>query len=209
MKIVRLLVVALLALLPALVQAQTPPAFQTCAFKSIWTPWGTGTDWKQGITQTGTIRVAWWTWGCPQPDGTWKAERLMCILDSACLDVSVVSKSLDTAARSADKIQALKSIVAFHTTPVLPAEVPAWNAAKVEADAAIAPLLLAASSASWVTTGGYINTLTAGKLQLQFPPKKAVVGLACNCTTKFAQNGVTYCPWAGSQATEVTSCKGP
>lgn len=100
-----------LLLSSSLLHAQAPapaPGNEGCIWRSVWTPAGTGTEWAHGTTEVDGVRVGWWTWWCPRPDGTWRHMLQRCVVGRACLDVSTLTGILDTAARSADPLQALR-----------------------------------------------------------------------------------------------------
>lgn len=130
-------------------RAQTiAPGDEGCIWRSVWTPAGTGTEWVRGVTTVDGVRVGWWTWWCPRPDGTWRFMLQRCVVGRACLDVDTLTSILDTAARSADPLQALRDARALHTAPVLPAEQEAW--ARAGLDAAGAAIRIKPPDQTWI-----------------------------------------------------------
>lgn len=123
-------------------RAQTvSPGDEGCIWKSVWTPAGTGTEWVHGVTDVDGVKVGWWTWWCPRPDGTWRHMLQRCVVGRACLDVGTLTGILDTAARSAEPLQALRDARAQFATPVLPHEQEAWERAGLDAAGAAARIL--------------------------------------------------------------------
>lgn len=137
----RLLFLFLLSWCSILHAQTTAPGDEGCIWRSVWTPAGTGTEWAHGVTELDGVRVGWWTWWCPRPDGTWRHMLQRCVVGRACLDVSTLTGVLDTAARSADPLQALRDARAQFTVPVLPGEAEAWERAGLDAAAAAAAIL--------------------------------------------------------------------
>ena len=132
---------ALLLLFALLLQApaQAQP-YEACLFKSLWTPFGTGTEWVRGSSTAEGVTVAWWGWWCPQSGGQWGYTLQRCVVGRACLDPAAISAELDTAARSVNPLQALLAARERLTVPVLPAEKAAWDLAEWDAVGALAPI---------------------------------------------------------------------
>ena len=83
-------------------------ALPTCIHKSVWTPFGTGSDWVHDtsapVKATG-VRVSWWGWWCPTADGNWTAYVHMCVEGRTCLTATQVTIELDTAMRTLASIE--------------------------------------------------------------------------------------------------------
>lgn len=137
----RLLCLFLLLLCFAARAQTSAPPDEGCIWRSAWTPSGTGTEWVYGVSESDGVRVGWWTWWCPRPDGTWYQMLQRCVVGRACLDVSTLTGVLDTAARSADPLQALRDARQRFYAPVLPTEQKAWNLAEWDAAGAAARVL--------------------------------------------------------------------
>lgn len=125
-------------------QVQTPAqsAAKDCIWKSLWTPFGTGTEWVRTLTEFGGVKVAGWVYWCPQDNGTWSPVIHRCVVGRGCMDPAALSSMLDTAARSADPLAALVEARKAFTMPVLPSEQAAWDLAEgelVQAAAKIRP----------------------------------------------------------------------
>jgi hypothetical protein len=121
-------------------QSTTTPPPEDCIFKSFWTPAGTGSDWMQGATNAEGVRVLWWGWWCPRPDGTWRLRITRCVDGRTCLSAEVVTRELNTASRSADPLAELRAAAARYEQPPQESELPAWNQARVDAVVLMAPL---------------------------------------------------------------------
>lgn len=175
--LMRLLLI--IALLCGTAHAQTaPPPFQECIHKSIWTPFGTGTDWVSGLSEAGGVTVGWWGWWCPQSDGVWRDTIYRCVRGRGCMDLGSVTAALDTASRSVDPLQALRDVRDAVTAPPLDSELEAWEFAKREAISALLKIrpkppapayVVAAATAAdgtrpaYLLTNGVRGTISVGR----------------------------------------------
>jgi len=126
----KLLLYLFLLLWCSSLRAQAPEA---CIFKSFWTPFGTGTEWVRGATTVDGVTVAWWGWWCPLRSGLWEHEMQRCVVGRGCLDAQTLTSELDTAARSANPLSALRDARARYTLPPLASERAAWDQAYADA----------------------------------------------------------------------------
>lgn len=130
MRLLHGLAIALAAILfVPVASAQTTFTAPDCIHKSIWTPFGTGTDWKRdtipAATATGAT-ISWWGWWCPAADGSWKPYVFRCVEGRTCLDAVTLTKELDTAARSSDRLGALRTVIEKYQSQPLPSEANDW-----------------------------------------------------------------------------------
>lgn len=127
----------LLAVLAIAANAQSPQP-DDCIWRSHWTPFGTGSEQVYGVSEADGVRVAWWGHWCPRADGTWRQVGQRCVIGRACMDVASLTSLLDTAARSADPLQALRDARARLDVAPLPSEQAAWDLALRDVTAAAA-----------------------------------------------------------------------
>lgn len=213
----------LLAIAPAAAQTGTIPplpfTLPDCIHKSIWTPFGTGTDWKYGTTtpvSANGVSVSWWSWWCPKTDGTWSLYVFKCVEGRTCLSSSVVTKELDTATRSADRIAALRALVTKYQTPVLQNEFNDWAYADDVARLAMAPLKPASTTTPpatsvYVVTGAQAFPVKPDGTRSTTPIAAAPIkGETCDCTgaNRIVQFGATFCkvPRLSTTQTIVAGC---
>lgn len=218
----RLLALCLLLCASAAQAQATFPADQfslpSCIHKSTWTPFGTGTDWKYGteapVLPTG-VRVSWWAWWCPKPDGTWTPYVFRCVEGRTCLSAWQVTQELDTAMRSADRLVSLRAIITKYQTPVLTNELNDWAYAGDVARLAILPLKPAAplppAPGIYVVTGSQAFPLKPDGTRSTTPIATAPTkGETCDCTgaNRILQFGATFCkaPSLSTVQTIVAGC---
>lgn len=128
-------------------------AFEHCVPRSTWTPFGAGTSWVHGATHAEGVRVFTWGWWCPQSDGQWRSYIIRCVEGRTCLSVWAVTTELDTASRSVDPLQSLRSAVDRYSRPPLDVEVRAWEQAWIDATAALQASKPAAPGAAQLVVG--------------------------------------------------------
>lgn len=187
-----------------------------CIWKSPWTPGATGTEWAHDVTVFGGVKVAWWVYWCPQPDGSWSPVTQRCVVGRGCLDPDALTKILDTAARSLDPVAALRQARDQFTVPVLPSELGAWDMA--ESDMLAAAIKLKPASAVWRVAPNPASTTTPPTRPMfsaADPSKqvaeRATVGATCNCSAPVVKGTQTLCPLAATPAgpaptTNLTAC---
>jgi hypothetical protein len=208
----RRLLLVLLLLCPFAAHALTDAP---CVFRSFWTPMGTGTELVSGSeapVSPGGVEVSWWAWFCPTATG-WDWYVVRCIQGRTCLTAATVSKELDTAARSADKLAALRAAMTKYQTPVLPAEQADWDFALAAARSALEKTLPATPPVIgdvYVVTGAQAFVLKADGTRSTSPyPTAPTKGATCDCTTKLVQYGATFCKvpnLSTAQTTVVAGC---
>lgn len=214
----KLILFLCLTVFASALQAQTtaPPAAKDCVWKSIWTPFGTGTEWAHNVTEFGGTKVAWWVYWCPQPDGSWSPVTQRCVVGRGCMDPRALSQVLDTAARSADPVAALRQARDQFTLPPLPGELGAWDMA--ESDMLAAAIKLKPATTVWKVAPNPASTTvppTRPMFSAADPSKqvaeRATVGATCNCRAPVAKGTQTLCPLAATTVapaptTNLTSC---
>lgn len=64
------------------------------------------------------------------------------------------------------------------------------------------------AAAVWQALGGSVYAVQAdGALRLASPARRVPAGTACNCASPRVVGGVSYCPFAGAGASEITACR--
>lgn len=213
----------LLCSLAATAQSTVPIApftLPTCIPKTFWTPFGTGTDWKYGTTTPVTpngVSVAWWAWWCPKTDGTWGPYIFQCVEGRTCLSASTMTKDLDTAMRSADRLASLRALITQRQTPVLSSELNDWaytsDIARIEIEAVKppSPTPPPPATGTYVVTGSQAFPVkpdgTRSTTPIAVAPTK---GETCDCTgaNRIVQFGATFCkvPSLSTVQTIVAGC---
>lgn len=206
-----LLVLAAALLLCPSAMAQTNDGLPDCVPKTFWTPFGTGSDWVRGAEEINGVKVSWRAWWCPAPDGQWKFYIHRCVENAGCLSASVIEQEMDAAARTPDKLQALRAVVAKYQTPPNSTQAEAWlqaGFAAVDALRAIKPS--SQPTSIWFVTGSQAFPLNpdgsrSTKAVATAPPK----GETCDCAAaKVLQFGATFCkvPSLSTTQTIVAGC---
>jgi hypothetical protein len=143
----RALVLAVLLCGCAVTGAQAG-ALPACIPKTIWTPFGTGTDWVRGQADADGVTTSWRGWWCPLPDGSWVAYAHLSV-ERPEWPLNRIDSELSTVFRSADRVAALRDIVNRYSVAPTAAELPAWKAAATQAGAALAAIKPAAVVRRW------------------------------------------------------------
>jgi hypothetical protein len=182
-----------------------------CIPKTIWTPFGTGTDWVRGQAQPNdpgpiTSYRAWW---CPNPDGTW-TSYLHLSIERPEWTLNLIDTELSTVFRSLDRRAALRDLVNRYNVAPTDLERPSWNAAaQAGADALLLIKPGPPSPAVWrvPASGSSLYTAAAGKLVSKIAGRTASPNALCDATNPIAVGTSTYMPLVGGPASEVTLCK--
>lgn len=192
-----------------------PFSLPDCIPKTFWTPFGTGTDWVHGtsepVTPTG-VSIGWWAWWCPNSDGTWKPFILQCVEGRTCISAIAMTKDLDTAMRSADRLATLRSLITQRQTAVLTNELNDWAYASDMARLALQPIKPTTPTPPPPATGVYVVTGaqafpvkpdgTRSTTPIATAPTK---GETCDCTgaNRIVQFGATFCKVPSLSATQT------
>lgn len=213
MRFAKMLVALVTGLMAHVCAAQVVFTLPTCIPKTFWTPFGTGTDWVRGFSQPVAAgpSVSYRAWWCPQTDGSWKAFIHRSV-DSVEWSAAVVDRELDTAARSFDKLEALRDAVGRYQRQPTTAERFAWFSAGALATAHLQTIKPPAPAGTiWRTpaSGQFTLYVTDGvALKSLISGRKATANALCRCdTTKVMSGTSTYCALASGPATEVTLCR--
>lgn len=207
-----LLVLGALSAQPAHAQASAPVSIDApCIFRSLWTPTGSGSDWVHGTEQPvtrGGVSVSWWAWWCPNTDGTWRPYIIRCVEGRTCLSARAVGAELDTAARSADRLDALRAAVRKYQSAPLASELNDWDFARVAALQALEKIKPAPPGpVRWVAVAPLsVYTTQNGALARVVLGKKAPAGAACS-GAPIVVGTVVYMAFTGGAPGEVTTCK--
>ena len=209
----RYLVALLLAVLgqSALAQDWAYRDTPDCVPKTFWTPFGTGTDWVRGATTASGVTVSWRGWWCPRPEGQWRFFLHRCVEGVTCLSAQVIEQEMDAAARTPDKLQALKVVIAkYQSAPEAPHQ-EAWLQAGFAAVDALRTVQPAGPVvAIWLVTGAQAFPLNADGTRSTKPIATAPTkGETCDCAAaRVLQFGATFCkvPSLSTTQTIVAGC---
>lgn len=211
------LVLALLAGLWAQAHARPALPSEECVHKSFWTPYGSGTAWVRGTSEAAGVRVSWWAWWCPAADGQWVHVIQQCVQGRACLDAEGITRELDTAARSADPLEALRAARARLATPPLPSEQPAWDQATWDAAGELAKIRPQSAPALIVGPATRVDgtrpayRYVDGKRGSTAVPPGATAGQPCDAGKAFETTSAgTWAPFGPAFAADIgTLCVRP
>ena len=195
----------------------------TCIHKSVWTPFGTGSDWVHDtsapVKATG-VRVSWWGWWCPVSDGTWTPYVHMCVEGRTCLTATQVTIELDTAMRSSDRLSALRAAIQSYQTAPLANEIEDFRFALASATVAMQAVKPPGSTppptptptpGTYIVTGSQAFPLKPDGTRSTTPIATAPTkGETCDCSgaNRILQFGATFCkvPSLSTAQTIVAGC---
>ena len=203
-------VLLLLALLCGSAHAQifTLP---TCIPKTVWTPFGTGTDWVRGqeqVTPADPI-VSWRAWWCPSASGVWTSYVHLSV-ERPEWTLNKIDTELTTVFRSADRITALKNTLSVYSVAPTTLERPSWNMAAASAGLALASIKPGPPPADvWQVpaSGSSLYNSANGKLVAKINGQSAPPYTVCSCSSAILVGASTYCPLSGGILTVVALCK--